>query len=336
MTLFKKNRENLPIPQTENLTGEPVLEPLQKSGQQVSGKWIEVWGLQVYYRTAGERGFPVLLVHGGGSDFSGFSWKYTIEALAGDHRVIAVDLPGYGQSRKPNLSFAYFDRLGIDLKQYPRMGWKNERINPFWFHIHFVKAFLDALGLEKVNLAGISMGGGIALGFTLNYSAYVRKLILVDSHGLGETLPGFKLMYLFTRIPFLYEILRWFFQHSRKLVALGMRQLIYSKKAMNDEIIEDAWKTLKDSGMHETWKAFQLCEILPTRFRTHFTGKLPEINVPVLIVHGDKDRIIPVSWVVRAQRLIPNSKLVVFEECGHLPPREKPGEFVQLLSDFLI
>ena len=59
--------------------------------------WVNIDGLKVFYRTAGT-GSPIVLLHGGGSDHSGFSWKYTVNALAESHRVIALDLPGYGKS----------------------------------------------------------------------------------------------------------------------------------------------------------------------------------------------------------------------------------------------
>jgi pimeloyl-ACP methyl ester carboxylesterase len=217
----------------------------------------------------------------------------------------------------------------------PNILRKKNRINPFWFHIHFIKAFLDALGLEKVNLAGISMGGAIALGFALHYPGCLQKLVLVNSHGLGEKLPGIGLMYLFSRTPFLYESFRWLLQHSRRLTALGMRRLVYSRETLNDEMIEDAWRTLKNSGMHATWKAFQLCEITPGKFRSHFGEQLKNVAVPTLIVHGREDKLIPLTHSEDAHRLIPNSELAVLHDCGHLTPREKPEEFNRILTGFL-
>jgi pimeloyl-ACP methyl ester carboxylesterase len=337
---------------------------------------IEVWGLKIFYLTAGENGPPVLLIHGGGSDFSGFAWKYTIDALAKQYRVFAVDLPGYGQSQAPKLRIANCglrtsdwgfeisedfipinkqgclcccrDHPGLrsrkagiaslsgwDLKEDRKLLSKKRRINPFWFHIHFINAFLDKLGLKKVNLVGISMGGGISIGVALENPQCVEKLVLVNSYGLGDKIPRLSGMYIFSRVPFLYELLRRLLHRSRKLVALGMRQLVYSPAAPDEEIIDDAWRTLKKSGMHRTWQAFQICEILPTRFRTDFSDLLPGISAPTLLIHGDQDKLMPVQWTKRAHTLFPDSQLHIFKDCGHLPPREKPGEFVQLLSNFL-
>jgi pimeloyl-ACP methyl ester carboxylesterase len=143
---------------------------------------IEVWGLRIFYLSAGEAGPPLLLIHGGGSDFSGFSWKYTVEALAEQYRVFALDLPGYGQSQAPELRISDWGLRISDLKEARELVCKKGRINPFWFHILFIKAFLDALGLERVNLVGISMGGGISIGVALENPERVEKLVLVNSY----------------------------------------------------------------------------------------------------------------------------------------------------------
>lgn len=312
----------------------PRESPAEKTGSP-SGNWIEIWGLQVHYLSAGKSGNPLLLIHGGGSDFSGFSWKYTIEPLAAKHRVFAVDLPGYGRSQVPDLRISHYERRGFRLGSLPNILRRKGRINPFWFHIHFIKAFLDALGLEKVNLAGISMGGAIALGFSLQYPRCVQKLVLVNSHGLDEKLPNLGLIYLFSRTPFMYESFRWLLRHSRRLTALGMRQLAHSPEVLDDEMIDDAWKTLKNSGVHATWKAFQLSEITPGKFRSHFRERLRSLAIPTLLVHGRKDKLIPLAHSEEAHRLIPDSRLVVLNHCGHLTPREKPEEFNRILTGFL-
>jgi pimeloyl-ACP methyl ester carboxylesterase len=74
---------------------------------------------------------------------------------------------------------------------------------------------------------------------------------------------------------------------------------------------------------------------LPGRFRTDFTELLPEISAPTLLIHGDHDKLIPPQWSKNAHTRIPNSQLHIFKDCGHLPPREKPGEFVQVVGEFL-
>ncbi|NUQ43124.1 MAG: alpha/beta fold hydrolase [Calditrichaceae bacterium] len=212
---------------------------------------------------------------------------------------------------------------------------KNSRINPFRFHIHFIEALLDALELEKVSLVGISMGGGISLGFALANPQRVRKLVLVSSYGLGREMFGGKGAYLFPRVPLLYEIVRRSAQRSRRLVRLGMSKLVSGAAALTGEMLEDAWQSLRSSGVHHTWKAFLQSELTFTGYRTHFGAHLQRLSIPTLIVHGDKDRLIPLRLAEQAARQIPGARLHIFKNCGHLPPREKPGEFNEVLGQFL-
>jgi pimeloyl-ACP methyl ester carboxylesterase len=74
---------------------------------------------------------------------------------------------------------------------------------------------------------------------------------------------------------------------------------------------------------------------MPTRFRTDFSDLLPEISAPTLLIHGDRDKLIPLAWAKRAHKRISGAELHIFKDCGHLSPREKPGEFVQILTNFL-
>jgi pimeloyl-ACP methyl ester carboxylesterase len=124
--------------------------------------WLEVEGLRVRCLTAGASGSPVLLLHGGGIDSAGFSYKYAMEPLARSHRVFAPDWPGYGESDKPDVE------------------------HTIEFYAAFLGGLMDALQLER----GISPGGGAVLGFALRSPQRVEKLVLVDSYGLGDEVPG--------------------------------------------------------------------------------------------------------------------------------------------------
>ncbi len=333
------------------MAGEPIENETVINAIPVQERWLKVLGLRIFYRCAGSGHPPALLIHGGGSDFSGFAWKHTIGALAQQCRVIIPDLPGYGRSEAPSLNISDWrsrgDELAMAKPSVPGIGncqlaignWqlaiKNSRINPFRFHIYFMEAFLDALGLEKASLVGISMGGGISLGFALANPQRVNKLVLVSSYGLGREMFGGRGAYLFPRLPFLYEIVRWSAQHSRKLVRLGMSKLVSSGAALTGEMLEDAWQSLRSSGVHRTWKAFLQSELTFTGYRTHFGAHLQQLSVPTLIVHGEKDRLIPLRLAEQAARQIPGARLHILKKCGHLPPRERPGEFNEVVGQFL-
>ena len=179
------------------------------------------------------------------------------------------------------------------------------------------------------------MGGGVALGVTLKFPQHVEKLTLVDSYGLGKKLLGGKLTYFASKIPFFYEVIRLSLQHSRFLTKLGVYNLFYNQKIVTGEIIDEAWSSLKAAGMHPIWKAFQNHEITFAGYRTCYLDFLRQIQCPILVIHGAQDRLVPVEWAKRAHKIIPNSELKIFENCGHLPPREKPEAFHLILSKFL-
>ncbi len=119
---------------------------------------VRIDGKEIVYYEAGSDGSPVLLLHGGGVDSALISWNEIIPLLAERHRVIAPDLPGYGLSAKPKVDYT---------QEY---------------YLDFLGKFLDALHLERASLAGLSLGGGLSLGFTLEHPQRVDKLILVDSY----------------------------------------------------------------------------------------------------------------------------------------------------------
>ena len=123
--------------------------------------WVEVDGLRVHCLKAGEGDVPVLLLHGGGYDSASLSYKHGIGPISEHHRVFAPDWPGYGESDKPEMQYSTE------------------------YYVDFLGRLMDALGLETASLVGISMGGAIALGFSLRSPQRVDKLVLVDSYGLG-------------------------------------------------------------------------------------------------------------------------------------------------------
>jgi len=127
--------------------------------------WVDVDGLRVHALASGEDGSPVLLLHGGGIDSADFTYRFAIGPLSQEHRVFAPDWPGFGRIDKPQVEYTV----------------------PFF--IDFLGRLLDALGLERTSLVGLSMGGAAALGFALRSPDRVEKLVLVDSYGLGGNVP---------------------------------------------------------------------------------------------------------------------------------------------------
>lgn len=328
----------------------------------VRGTWIEVLGIQIYYRVAGSGGPPLLLIHGGGSDHSGFSWKYVLDKLGQRRRVIAIDLPGYGKSQAASahaitagyLKFRQHLPLpdtrghffGVNIPHNANIAAPPDEIellsairhlqpNPFRFNIDFINAFLDALDIRQADIAGLSMGGGIALGLASYYPNRVRRLALVDSYGLSNRIPGGRWTVLAARLPYFNAALRKLLQRYPVLVAGGLKNLIYRKEAITEALVHEAHQAICRAGSHPAWKAFLERELTIGGAATHFADRLADLQMPVLVMHGEFDRLFPLESAQEASKRIANANLEIFKNCGHNPPLEIPEVFTDSLLDFL-
>ena len=148
-----------------------MVDLLAQAGLDYSGGYVNVGGNRVHYLDYGE-GEPVLLIHGGGAGAA--VWFRQIAALKDSYRVLAPDSPVFGLSSQPSVS--------TPLRQFAR---------------EYVQGFIAALQLESVRIAGLSVGGFIALAQAVDRSPRIRSMVLIDSAGLGTHLPWvFRLMAL--------------------------------------------------------------------------------------------------------------------------------------------
>ena len=277
----------------------------------ISSKWVEVRGLRIRYLNAGDAGSPVVFLHGGGTDSASLSWKLTLGPLAEDHRVFAPDLPGYGESDRPDIHYT------TD------------------YYINFLGDFMDMVGIEQASLIGVSMGGGIALGFALRSRQRVNRLVLVDSYGLQTTAPVHRLSYLFIQMPLLNEITWALLSRNRVMTRAALRSIFHNPRVVSEELVDEIYAEVRKTRAGRAFIAFQRSEVLWGGLRTVYVGRLCEINVPTLIVHGAEDRLVPIDCARQAHRLIKDSQLHVMADCGHWPQREKPDEFNRVVSQFL-
>jgi pimeloyl-ACP methyl ester carboxylesterase len=280
-------------------------------GLVIQGRWMDVDGIRVRCLAAGGASSPVVLLHGGGIDSASFTYSNIIGTLAEERHVFAPDWPGYGHSDKPDLSYA--------------MG----------FYIDFLGHLMDALGLERASLVGISMGGGAALGFALRSPERVEKLVLVASYGLGSYVPWGRLGYLLVRAPLLHELTYALLRRSRTMIRWSLYGLVYDRQKVTQEMVEETSRLLDDHRAGRAWSSFQKNEVGWGGLRSDFSDRLRGLVMPTLLIHGAHDRAVPLAWARRAQERIPDCQLRVFSECGHLPPREQPEEFAGVVERFL-
>ena len=264
-------------------------------------------GLELYYTTAG-RGPATLLIHGLGAFAE--SWRHTIAALAPHGTVIALDLPGFGQSAKPRRPYGM----------------------PFFAEA--VSRLLDALGHDRVHVVGHSMGGGVAVAFATANPARVDRLAL-----LSPAVPGFPLrpsvIYRLMTLRGLGEVMARFVTPT--LCAAALRRCI-----VDPDPEEIAFLVAHEFGVRATpdGRAAYLATL--RGMREEFTGggaayraALSEWDRPTLVIHGRQDPVIPLAHAAAAVDGIRGAEGRWLDRCGHFPHIEHGTAVHNWLGEFL-
>ena len=265
-------------------------------------------GRPVTYAQAGS-GPVLLLIHGMGGTLE--NWQAVIEPLARQHTVVAPDLPGHGASA-PGAGDYSIGALAAGLRD-----------------------LLVALGHERATLVGHSLGGGIAMQFAYQFPEITERLVLVSSGGLGPevsailraaALPGADRFIATTAV--LGSTVGT--AVARGLAVVGLRP--------NTDVAEVArgYASLVDRDRRAAFLA-TLRGVIGTSGQRVDAGDrlyLAE-GMPVLIIWGARDPIIPVHHGENAHEAIPGSRLEVFGGVGHLPQLEAPGRFIAVLERFI-
>jgi pimeloyl-ACP methyl ester carboxylesterase len=271
---------------------------------------LTLHGHDVAYRAAGDAGPAIVLVHGITSTSA--TWERVLALLAADHRVVAPDLFGHGESAKPRGDYS----LGAFASG--------------------VRDLLGALGIDQATIVGHSLGGGVAMQLAYQFPELAERLVLVDSGGLGPevspllraaTLPGSEIV-----LPLLTRpgLLNAGAGVGRLLGRLGLQ--------VGTDVREMArgHATLADHGARQAFLSTLRAIIdvggqrVDARDRLYLASKLP-----TLIVWGERDPIIPVAHGRGAAKLISGSRLEIFSGAGHFPHMEDPYRFAELLSGFI-
>lgn len=267
-----------------------------------TGKSVHTASGTIHYNEAGS-GDVVVLLHGSGPGATGWSnFGPNIAELARSFRVIAPDMPGWGQS----------DAATYEGRDHPQA----------------LLEMLDELGIEKTALVGNSMGGATSIKFAALYPERVTHLVTMGSGAPGGTLFG---------------------------AADGPTEGLKALQAAYLDPTEDAYRRLVDIMTFDT--EFATDALVRQRYqnavsrRDHLenfaagigkprtgTATLSEvasISTPALIIHGRDDRVVHFEHGLRLVALIKNSRLVIFNRCGHWAQLEHAAEFNRLVADFI-
>jgi pimeloyl-ACP methyl ester carboxylesterase len=291
----------IPVPP---LTGMRSIEELADPDSQ----FVDVNGVNIHYKIAGSGEPVMILLHGFASSTA--SWQRVMEPLSQQGTVVAFDRPAFGLSARP-------------------LNWGGQ--NPYSpeAQADLVVGLMDQLGVEQAILVGNSAGGSIAAYTALRHPERVTALALVDpAIYSGGGAPGWAKLLLKT-------------PQMRHLGPLVARSLLSRSQAL----IQSAWhdpakvtsQTIDDyrkfTQLADWDKA--LWELTIASRDLHLDQRLAELKLPVLVITGDDDRIVPTEESIRLSKALPAAELVVIPNCGHVPQEECPEPFVQALVAFI-
>lgn len=258
-------------------------------------KFTKINNLRIRYLDRNKRGSPLLLIHGLGGSIE--SWINNIGFLSTKFRIIALDLPGFGLSDKPKISYT---------------------IN---FYVRFLEKFIKKLKSSHFFIMGSSLGGHIAVEFTLRNKKNVDKLILISPAGTPpKTFKGTKELRQYLKVVNAKspkEVSRILSSIDSSMVSLSYADAVY--------------KRLSLPGAKEGFiSALKGSAVAP-----RYNNQLARIDTDMLLIWGREDRIIPLRFIHPFMEH-GKSRIIILEKCGHRPHVENPMLFNKIVKDFLI
>jgi pimeloyl-ACP methyl ester carboxylesterase len=270
---------------------------------------LALHGHRIAYRQAGS-GPVIVLIHGITSDSR--TWRRVMPYLAQRFTVIAPDLIGHGDSDKPKGDYS----LGA--------------------HASGVRDLLVALGHDRASFVGHSLGGGIAMQLSYQFPERCERLVLVDSGGLGRgvsrllraaTLPGSELVLPLLAASRLLEAGR---------LAGGLLGRLGLRAGTDIEEIARGHATLSDGEARAAFVQTLRSVVEPGGQRVNASNRLYLAErLPLLLIWGAHDSLIPVAHAHETHELLPASRLEVFSDSGHFPQLDEPERFIDVLGAFI-
>jgi len=258
-------------------------------------KYLTIDNVLIRYIDKNQRGFPLFLIHGLGGSVE--SWTNNIEFLSNKFRIIALDLPGFGLSDKPKVSYT---------------------IN---FYVNFLEKFIKKFKINHLFLIGSSLGGHIAVEFTIKNRKIVDKLILISPAGsLPKSFKG------------TVALKRYF-----KIVEAKSSNDIYRILTSIDNAMADRsyanfiYKRLSIPGAKDAF----ISALKGSAKAPRYNSKLAKIDTNMLLIWGKVDKMIPLKYISPFMEL-GNSRIIIIENCGHRPHVENPKLFNKVVKDFLM
>lgn len=263
-------------------------------------KRIKTGDYYTNYHDEGE-GFPVILAHGSGPGVSAWAnWRLIIPQLKETRRVLAPDFVGFGYTDRPE---------GIELNMNT---WVKQTVD-----------FIDALGLEQVDIVGNSFGGALALAMAIDHPEKIRKVILMGAMGVS-----------FPITKGLDDV--WGYEPSVENMKHMIGTFVYDSSIATDDLARMRYEASIEPGFQESFSSmFPAPRQQWVEFMARTDEEIKGIKHPTLIIHGREDQVIPVENSYKLINLIDDAQLHIYGHCGHWTQIEKANEFAKLVDNFL-
>ena len=279
--------------------------------EESTSRFAESKPWRMHYNEVGV-GHPVIMIHGGGPGATGWSnFNQNMRFLADKYRCLAVDMPGWGQSGEVEPG----------------------TVNP----AAALLGFMDALGLEKAAFLGNSMGGAATLSFAVEHPERVSHIVTMGSApvgGMTATQPGggpsegMKVLFETYEDPSV--------ENFRRLI----RVMVYDSSFLTDELLRQRSESALSNKNHlensvEARRRMAAAGGPPLPSGPTVLHRLTKLNIPALVIHGRDDRTTPIETSLQILSALPNSRMLIFNHCGHWAQLEHAEEFNREVDLFL-
>jgi pimeloyl-ACP methyl ester carboxylesterase len=261
------------------------------------------------YHEAGD-GPPLLLLHGSGPGVTGWrNFRGNLAIFAEHFRCLVLEFPGFGVSD--------------DFGGHPMLTAQGATV-----------AFVEALGLDRVDIVGNSMGGGVGINFAIRYPDRVGRLVTIGGIGTNLFSPGpsegIRLLQEFTEDPTRQRLVDW------------LKSMVYDQALITEELIDQRWQLATDPQTLEAARRMYGKAAFAMMMHAMRESDAPQpwsvmhkVKAPTLLTWGRDDRVSPPDMALIPMRTIPNAELHVFPNCGHWAMIEAKQAFEATVLSFL-
>lgn len=270
------------------------VETLRKRYMTPVSHVVEIDGMPVHYRAEGASldSVPLVLLHGSGASL--LTWDGWIPYFRKDTRTIRLDLPGFGLTGPQ-----------------PKNEYSEE------YYTRFLLFFLDRLNIRRCDIAGSSLGGGIAWRFALQHPERVRKLILIGASGYPNATESIPIAFRLARISLINRAIASL--TPKPLIRASLENVYLDHNKVTDTLVQQYYDMILRAGNRSAF-------VRRTYQPDTLWQQLGQVRQPTLLMWGQYDRVFPILTAYRFHDDLPNDTLIVYPKAGHIPMEELPEQ----------